>query len=170
MRELLIFAFFLYFPYGWCALLKEDRAAFGLLWRMDRGAFKDVLAASGLTLFPLTIIALTFFKSHIHPLPAGAIPGALLAGFGAAVAEETFFRGWVQTLLRRRFPRWPSVISASAVFGLAHLLSPLGPFATLAFFPGLVMGYLRDRHGSVLPAILFHWVGNLWSIWFYPRF
>jgi len=32
------------------------------------------------------------------------------------------------------------------------------------------MGYLRDRHGSVLPAILYHWIGNIWSIWLYPRF
>ena len=60
-------------------------------------------------------------------------------------------------------------VITAALFGLAHLASPYAPFALLAFFPGLVMGLLRHRHGSILPAILYHWFGNIWSIWFYPH-
>ncbi|GAB1426785.1 hypothetical protein MASR2M79_18120 [Aminivibrio sp.] len=86
-----------------------------------------------------------------------------------AVAEETFFRGWLQTVLSSKFPAPRAIFITAALFGLAHLASPYAPFALLAFFPGLVMGLLRHRHGSILPAILYHWFGNIWSIWFYPH-
>lgn len=86
-----------------------------------------------------------------------------------AVAEETFFRGWLQTVLSSRFAAPWAILITAVLFGLAHLASPYAPFALLAFFPGLVMGLLRHRHGSVLPAILYHWFGNIWSIWFYPH-
>jgi membrane protease YdiL (CAAX protease family) len=31
------------------------------------------------------------------------------------------------------------------------------------------MGWLRWRHGSVMPSILYHSFGNVWSVWFFPR-
>lgn len=170
MKELLVFAFFLYFPYGWCALSGNSRESFGLIWKADRHALRDVAAVSLLTLLPLTAVSLFFFWDRLFPPALRSVPASVLSGLAAAVAEETFFRGWVQTMLGYRFYRGWSIILASALFGIAHLASPHAPFAVLAFFPGLAMGYLRDRHGSVLPAILYHWIGNIWSIWLYPRF
>ncbi len=170
MTALAVFAFFLYFPYGWCAFNKVPREDFGLIWKTDGEALKNAALASFLTLAPLTVISL-FFLGHRLPSPgAREIISAVFSGLAAAVAEETFFRGWAQTLLRKKYSRFTAIFLASALFGLAHLASPYAPFALLAFFPGLVMGYLRDRHGSVFPAILYHWAGNIWSIWFYPRF
>lgn len=165
-----LFAFFLYFPYAWCALRKEPREKYGLLWRADRRALFETALFSAATLLPLTAVSLLFFSGRLYPPPLRLVPAAVLSGLAAAVAEETFFRGWVQTLLSARVSSFWTIVLASGLFGLAHLASPFAPFALLAFFPGLVMGLLRERHGSVLPAILYHWAGNIWSIWFYPHF
>jgi hypothetical protein len=170
MKGVLVFAFFLYFPYCWCALSGSPRETFGLIWKAGRHVFLDVAAVSFMTLLPLTAASLFFFGDRLAHPALRSVPAAVLSGLAAAVAEETFFRGWVQTMLGFRFSRGWRIVLASAFFGLAHLASPYAPFAVLAFFPGLVMGYLRDRHGSVLPAILYHWIGNIWSIWLYPRF
>ncbi|NLB82850.1 MAG: CPBP family intramembrane metalloprotease [Synergistaceae bacterium] len=169
MISLLVFAFFLYFPYGWCALRKESFESCGLRWKITPRGWSDLAIATMGTLLPLTAIALLFFR-HVLPSPnPAAIFPAVLSGFAVAVAEETFFRGWLQTVLSSRFATSGAIFITAALFGLAHLASPYAPFALLAFFPGLVMGLLRHRHSSILPAILYHWFGNIWSIWFYPH-
>ncbi len=170
MKALAIFALFLYFPYGWCALVRAPREEFGLIWKAGGEALSDVALVSVLTLLPLTVVSLYFFGSALPEPGLHAVFSSIFSGLAAAVAEETFFRGWMQTLLRKKLSRFGAIFTASALFGLAHLASPYAPFALLAFFPGLIMGFLRERHGSVFPAILYHWAGNIWSVWFYPRF
>ncbi len=169
MTALLVFAFFLYFPYGWCTLRKRSFESCGLRWQITRRGWTDIALATAGTLLPLTAIALLFFRKFLPSPGPGAIYPAVLSGFAVAVAEETFFRGWLQTVLSSKFPAPRAIFITAALFGLAHLASPYAPFALLAFFPGLVMGLLRHRHGSILPAILYHWFGNIWSIWFYPH-
>ncbi len=169
MTALLVFAFFLYFPYGWCVLRKRSFESYGLRWQITRRGWTDLALATAGTLLPLTAIALLFFRNYLPSPGPGAICPAVLSGFAVAVAEETFFRGWLQTVLSSKFPAPRAIFITAALFGLAHLASPYAPFALLAFFPGLVMGLLRHRHGSILPAILYHWFGNIWSIWFYPH-
>jgi membrane protease YdiL (CAAX protease family) len=169
LTALAVFVFFTYFPYGWCAATGEPRETYGLVWTLNKRAAADVAAASIFTLLPLTFLSLVFFRSGLPPQYTVIISN-VFSGLAAAVAEETFFRGWAQSMLRKKFSRYTSIFLASSLFGLAHLASPYAPFALLAFFPGLVMGFLRDRHGSVLPAIIYHWAGNIWAIWFYPQF
>ena len=166
MVAMVLFAFFLYFPYAWCALRGESPAWYGLHWRLSGAAARDVAIVSIGTLVPLTFISCAFFSQSLPAHAGGQVFAGILSGLAAAVAEETFFRGWVQSILSRRMSAWESILLASALFGLAHVFR--SPAAMLAFFPGLFMGFLRHRHASVLPAILFHWVGNIWSIWFYP--
>ena len=36
------------------------------------------------------------------------------------------------------------------------------------FFPGLIMGWLKYRYQNLFPPALFHFIGNIWSIWFFP--
>lgn len=31
------------------------------------------------------------------------------------------------------------------------------------------MGWLRLKHGDVAPAVLYHLLGNIWAIWFFPH-
>ena len=167
MTAFFVFAFFLYFPYGWCALRGESPEKYALLWRLSPSSARELLFVTVGALVPLTIVSLLFFTRFLPPWHAERILPGILSGLAAAVAEETFFRGWLQTLFAKKFSEWRSILLASFFFGLAHIFQ--SPAAMLAFFPGIIMGLLRSRHGTVFPAILFHWFGNIWSIWFYPH-
>lgn len=169
MIPFLVFAFFLYFPYAWCILTKRPFEEFGLRWHLSPQGRKDLLLFSLGTLLPLTVVSLTLFSHRLPSWRALPVLPAILSGLAAAAAEETFFRGWLQTLLRRKFSASASICGSAAVFALAHIFAN-APFSLLVFFPGLMMGLLRARHDTILPAILYHWIGNIWSIWFFPRF
>jgi uncharacterized protein len=89
-----------------------------------------------------------------------------------ALPEEYFFRGYLQTKLeevwpsRRRFlgaPVGSSLVSASALFALGHLLVDFNPLRLAVFFPSLVFGWLRQATGSILAGVLFHACSNLIS-------
>jgi membrane protease YdiL (CAAX protease family) len=41
-------------------------------------------------------------------------------------------------------------------------------FLFAVFFPGCIMGFLRERHGNIATSTLFHGIANMWAIWFAP--
>jgi membrane protease YdiL (CAAX protease family) len=82
----------------------------------------------------------------------------LVIGVIAGAAEETFFRGYMQTRLRARWPAWAAVTVASAGFALLHLE---WIHAALAFVLGLYFGALTEMAGSALPAIACHIINNV---------
>lgn len=172
LLSLAVAAFMLYFPYLWCRLVGEDERDWGLKWFMALGAWRDLLAALALTLIPLTFISLHWPQEwggpgpH-HPSFSQAIDN-LGGGIAAAFIEETFFRGWLQTLLVRRLGAWLGVLLASLCFALSHLVVLTGWLRVATFFPGLVMAVLRLRGGSVLPSILYHLICNVWAVWWAP--
>lgn len=94
---------------------------------------------------------------------AGAVGPDLFAsviviGFFAGLAEEIFFRGYMETRLGAAWrPQW-AVVVTSACFGLLHLE---WLHAVLAFCLGLYLGYLTELTGSVLPAAACHVVNNV---------
>ena len=72
--------------------------------------------------------------------------------------EELAFRGFILSGLRRRFRPWTSVCLSSFLFALFQM----NVFQFIPHFVlGVVMGALVLRTGSLLPAILFHFVYNL---------
>jgi membrane protease YdiL (CAAX protease family) len=89
-------------------------------------------------------------------------------GVSAAVIEEIFFRGWVQPLFRKKFGSILSIGFTSAIFAASHVFVASAPFMAAVFFPGAVMGFLRERHGNISTSTIFHVCGNLWAIWFMP--
>ena len=78
------------------------------------------------------------------------------------VAEEIVFRGLLQTPLQRLLaarrvgPVSLANLLTSAGFVLAHLPMQAVPWALAVGVPSLVFGHLRERHDSVLPAIVLH--------------
>ncbi|WP_432798760.1 lysostaphin resistance A-like protein [Poriferisphaera sp. WC338] len=88
----------------------------------------------------------------------------LLLGIGAIllapVFEEIFFRGVVQTALLNMLgkqQRWLVIFLAATGFALIHLsaLPSWQPLPSL-FLLGLIMGYVYEKTGSLLPPILIH--------------
>ena len=57
---------------------------------------------------------------------------------------------------------------ATLCFALSHLIVLTGWLRVATFFPGLIMGLLRYRNGSVLPSILYHALCNVWAVWWAP--
>lgn len=82
----------------------------------------------------------------------------------APLAEELFFRGLIQSLLRARTGNpWLAILVGSGLFVLSH---PNTPQAMPALFAlSVVLGYNYERCGRLYPSILIHAVFNGVMIW-----
>jgi len=109
--------------------------------------------------------------------PAGADPLRLLAfllvvGPLAAIAEELFFRGFIFGWLRRRMGAWSAAGISAAVFAAVHFhyLVPGGLLGATAavdiFVTGLLLAWLYQTSGSLVPPIVMHAVNNITIILF----
>lgn len=161
--------FMLYFPYLWCRLKHEPIDVYGLQWFMTKEAWRNTIFVSVFTLIPLTPIAVSWQRGIPYDLEFSVVAELLSAGIAAAFIEETFFRGFLQTILTRKVGAPSAIFLAATAFGATHLIINPSWLRVATFFPGLIMGWLRWRHGSVMPAILYHAFGNVWSVWFFPR-
>jgi hypothetical protein len=84
-------------------------------------------------------------------------PLVALASLGPGLAEELFFRGYVQTRLVARHGRWLGVALASVCFGVMHF----DPIHTpLAVVVGAFLGWAASRARSVWPGVVAHAVNN----------
>jgi membrane protease YdiL (CAAX protease family) len=146
------------------------REALGLhldAWRRDLGA---VAVLAVLTTVPFALAhhvwqTQLLGRPFSPRLPDDLLENLLVQVGVIALAEEVFFRGYLQARLEQLWPARRAVLGvpfgravlvASGVFALAHFvgeyrLDRLGPF-----FPGLVFGWLRARTGTVVGAIGYH--------------
>jgi len=84
----------------------------------------------------------------------------LSVGVVAPAAEEVFFRGYMQSELRRRWPAWVAVVATSVGFAILHV-DPTGVHVVLALLLGLYLGFVVELTGSTLPAVVCHVVNNI---------
>ncbi len=78
----------------------------------------------------------------------------------APIAEEMFFRGFIQTFLLGVFrSRWRAIVITSFMFGLVHFSQPYA--VTALIFLAIVIGYAYEATGSILPPIMIHAAFNL---------
>ena len=169
---LVVASFMLYFPYEWCRRRGESEAVYGLKWYLTRESKRDLMIALAVTLIPLTVVVFYWpyewgGRGLKHPGLWAAID-QLGGGIAAAFIEETFFRGWLQTILTRKIGLYAGIFIATLAFALSHLVVLTGWLRVATFFPGLVMAVLRHRGGSVLPSIIYHAVCNVWAVWLAP--
>jgi membrane protease YdiL (CAAX protease family) len=131
-----------------------------------------------LMVFPAMFFGLWLLKSCGLHLPLRPVPpqgqgwvGWLLYQFMyVAVAEEVFFRGYVQNNIlkstsaiiqeRRKPLQWVSIIISAACFAAAHIIVQGEIISVLIFLPGLILGWLFIRTRSLLAPILFHGLAN----------
>ncbi|MDO5744066.1 MAG: CPBP family intramembrane metalloprotease [Micrococcaceae bacterium] len=78
------------------------------------------------------------------------LPRALLL---AGVTEELLFRGVLYGWLRRHLRPWATILITTALFTVEHYFLVIFP---LAIIYGLLVGWLREKTGSVLPGLLVH--------------
>lgn len=89
------------------------------------------------------------------------IPLALMIGLTPAFCEELLFRGYIQQRLTLAFrPKW-GIFVASFLFAAFHI----DPVHAIAVFPlGLFLGWITWRSGSLIPAMIGHFVNNFVSV------
>ena len=87
--------------------------------------------------------------------------GAIVVfGVIAGATEELFFRGYMQTRLAEAWGPVRAVLVSAACFGVLHV-DVSGVHMVLAFAMGLYLGFLVERTGSVLPAVVCHVINNI---------
>jgi membrane protease YdiL (CAAX protease family) len=124
-------------------------------WRWTRAC--TAVAAATL----LAVPALAWHIGHVHwaPVTLSTLAGFALRNAVSTVAEEWFFRCWVQQPLQR-FSRVAAVLGSAALFGLVHLAG--GPvFAGLAGLAGLGYAAVFALSGSVWAAVALHLALNV---------
>jgi len=168
-------AVLIYLPLALLALRRLPMAEHGFALVAWRRGGRWLLWSILLVLVPFDLAMISYH------LLAGRPFGLTLTGLSAAsafyqlaiivVPEELFFRGYLQGRLRS----WscarglesavvPIVLTA-ALFALAHVLVEASWLRAAVFFPGLVMGWLRERSGGMAASAGFHWLANLSSLW-----
>ena len=130
-----------------------------------------VLPVVFLGLWLLTLLNLPVPLRPIVPERQGWPAWLLYQFFYVAVAEEIFFRGYVQgnttkwlqqsTWLPRIAPARIAIVVSAGCFALAHVVVQGQITAALTFVPGLILAWLFLRTGSLLAPILFHGVANV---------
>jgi membrane protease YdiL (CAAX protease family) len=73
------------------------------------------------------------------------------------LAEELFFRGFLQTRAQARWGRVAGIAVASVLFGLFHLDPKQGLYACVV---GFLLGWVATRAGSIRPAMIAHGTSN----------
>jgi membrane protease YdiL (CAAX protease family) len=160
---------FIYIPFAWCHFRHEDTELYGLSWKMQKGHFLEFLILTTFVLVSLTFVSVNWpFEKLPRHSSLGRILNLGASGIGAAIIEEIFYRGWVQQLFKKKFSVFWAVIFTSAIFALSHVFVTQTLFLIAVFFPGCLMGFLRERHGNIATSTLFHAVSNIWAIWFAP--
>lgn len=91
-------------------------------------------------------------------------------GLTRGIWEEVFFRGIILVLFMRIFSKRKAMFFAAFLFAMVHLnplhLSlPMGVDVISIFFMGLLFTYLVLKTGSLLPAIVFHYIHDIFVLW-----
>lgn len=104
---------------------------------------------------------------HINRILSGA-SGAWLAvltvaiALGPGIAEEMFFRGFMQTRLVQRCGPALAIGTTAACFGLIHFDLVHTPVAAAL---GVFLGWAAERLGTIIPVMAAHVVNNLVAVW-----
>ncbi|MDR1481118.1 MAG: CPBP family intramembrane metalloprotease [Synergistaceae bacterium] len=160
---------FIFVPFQWCRFRREDPSLYGLSWSFTHRGLFECLFVSAAVLLPLTLVSLNWpFESLPRNNTAYRILNLGSAGIAAAIIEEIFYRGWIQPLFKTRFSPFCSIVFTSVIFAASHIFVARSLFLFAVFFPGCVMGFLRERHGNIATSTLFHGIANMWAIWFAP--
>jgi membrane protease YdiL (CAAX protease family) len=131
---------------------------------------RNIMLGLLLALLTLGAILLATLATGHFVLDWGLVPGTRwIKGLTRGIWEEVFFRGVILVLFMRRYPtrKMMAVFLSTFVFAVLHL----GQFTPEAlidvvsiFFMGLLFTYVVLKTGSLLPAIIFHYVHDIFVL------
>ena len=138
-----------------------------------------VVCRTCVVVFSALFAGLWLLKSFGLGLPLRPVPPTEQGWFNwlfyqfmyVAIAEEVFFRGYVQSNIlkltnpvkdcQRHLWKWlSSIVLSAACFAVAHIIILGQIISVLTFLPGLICGWLFIRTRSLLAPILFHGLAN----------
>jgi membrane protease YdiL (CAAX protease family) len=131
---------------------------------------RNILLGLLLALLTLGAILLAALATGHFVLDWGLVPGIRwLKGLTRGIWEEVFFRGIILVLFMRRYPtrKMMAIFLSAFVFAAIHL-GRLTPEALIdvgsIFLIGLLCTYVVLKTGSLLPAIIFHYVHDIFVL------
>jgi membrane protease YdiL (CAAX protease family) len=86
----------------------------------------------------------------------------------APIVEEIVYRGLLYVPLHRKIGRYGAIIVSAIVWSFGHHFPSLSTIGG-TFIIGLILGWLYDKNGSLLPPIIFHMFKNSWILVYYFR-
>lgn len=101
---------------------------------------------------------LEMLEKVLKGLSAPALAAAVVViGVLPGIAEELLFRGYIQTRFAERWGSHWAIVWTSLMFGVIHLDPVQGSYAVLV---GALLGYMTERTGSIVPAMICHAANN----------
>ena len=91
----------------------------------------------------------------------------VMASIVAGVSEEAAFRGYMQGPIERRYGLVPAILVTGTIFGLLHFSNhPADVLKMLPYYIAVsaVYGGLTWAANSILPALVLHSGGDIWSL------
>lgn len=114
----------------------------------------------------LSVLFPSWLESYLELMETSGLSGEIpvlmvvYAIFMAPISEELVFRGVTYSIARRTFSFWGANVIQALLFGIFHM-NPIQGCYTFAL--GLVLGYIREKGGTLYHVILFHFLFNLWG-------
>ncbi len=163
-------AFQLYVPIYLIGRRGVSRESLGLSltnWRTD---LKWFAIAAGVTIVPYAVGLHVYMTVAEGRILAPAWPRGLVETLATnlllvGLAEELYFRGYLQERLTRLWPDsgrflgapvGAAIVVTAAIFALAHFVGEYTPARLGPFFPGLVFGWLRAKTQTIVAATGYH--------------
>lgn len=106
----------------------------------------------------LALIGLLFPQQYetVQKLSLDPMMVVLLVAL-APLAEEVAFRGYTQSIFKRKLGTNGAIIVTSLLFSLFH---PISVFPQV-FVTSLLLGTIKEVHGSLVPCVLVHCLNNV---------
>lgn len=137
----------------------------GWIWAIPLLTFVQLMGMAVVNMiFVLPFVGGDFENPQIEAITGGGTLSVtdlvllmILIAVVAPLAEELFFRGMLYPLMRLRWSAVPAIVVNGLIFSLVHVFPPLLPGL---FFVGMVLAWVRERSGSLIPCVLLHAMQN----------
>lgn len=131
---------------------------------------RNILIGLLMALLTLSAILLASLLTGHFVLDWSLVPGIRwIKGLTRGIWEEVFFRGIILVLFMRIYPQRKAIFFSAFLFAVVHLnpmainLEGIVDVVSI-FFMGLLFTYLVLKSGSLLPAIIFHYVHDIFVL------